>query len=402
MTAEEAPAPNGARTEAVSARCSERDSTPVVVRRVAGRKDLKAFVRLPWRIYANDPMWVPPLLRDVYAVLDRRRHPFHRHADVEYFLAWRGDRVVGRIAAIVNHRHVEFHNEKLGFFGLFESEPDDDVARALLATAETYLAHRGMVALRGPVNLSTNDELCSPGVLVEGFESPPVLLMAHSPPYYAGLLEAAGFSKAKDVLSYYLSGPEPLARLSSAMEKVARRSGATLRSLRLHQFDREVAIIKDIYNEAWERNWGFVPMTDAEFVYLAKSLRPVLAPDLCAIAEINGEPVGFALALPDFNQALRRIDGRLFPFGIVKLLWYRRSIDQLRVLTLGLRKGYRHSGLDAALIVHLYRYRLRVGGDPRGECSWILEDNWQMRRGMERMGGELYKTYRVFEKPIAI
>lgn len=399
MTGEEAPAPNGGRIGAVTARSPACPSIPVTVRSVAGRKDLQTFVKLPWRIYAHDPMWVPPLLRDVYAVLDRRRHPFHQHAEVEYFLAWRGARVVGRIAAIVNHRHVEFHDEPIGFFGLFESEPEDDIARALLATAEIYVAHRGMAALRGPVNLSTNDELYSPGVLIRGFDSPPGLMMAHSPPYYAGLMEAAGLSKAKDLMSFYLRGPEPPERLSRAMDKVARRSGVKLRPLRLREFDREVAIVKDIYNAAWERNWGFVPMTDAEFVHLAKALRPVINPDMCAIAEIDGEPVGFALALPDFNQALRRIDGRLLPFGLVKLLWYRRKIDQARVLTLGLKPRYRHAGLDAALIVHLYRESSRAGC-LKGECAWILEDNLEMRRAVERVGGEPYKIYRVFERPV--
>ncbi|MGH7554683.1 MAG: N-acetyltransferase [Longimicrobiales bacterium] len=392
-------APLGGRSETVS--IARRPATPVVVRRVDGRRDLRAFIRLPWQIYADDPMWVPPLLHDVHTLLDRRKHPFHQHADVEYFLAWRGSQVVGRIAAIVNRQHVDFHGENAGFFGLFEAEPDGAIARALLAAAETFVAHRGMSTLRGPVNLSTNDELYSPGVLIDGFDSPPCILMAHTPRYYRSLLENAGYQKAKDLLAFWLRGPEPPERLVRAMDRIVQRSGATLRPLNLGRFDEEVAIIQDIYNDAWERNWGFVPMTEAEIVFLAKSLRPVVNADMCAIAEVGGEPIGFGLTLPDFNQVLRHLDGRLLPFGFLKLLWYKRKIDQARVLTLGLKAGYRNSGLDAALILRMYRENVRAGY-PKGECSWILEDNWEMRRGMERIGGEVYKTYRVFEKPVAL
>jgi hypothetical protein len=258
-----------------------------------------------------------------------------------------------------------------------------------------------MTTIRGPVNLSTNDELYSPGVLIDGFDSPPVILMAHTPRYYAHLLESAGYQKAKDLLAFWLRGPEPPERLVRAMDRVVQRSGATLRPLNLRRFDEEVAIIQDIYNDAWEQNWGFVPMTEAEIVFLAKSLRPVINANMCAIAEVDGEPIGFGLTLPDFNQVLRHIDGRLLPFGFLKLLWYKRKIDQARVLTLGLKSGYRHSGLDAAIILRMYHENVRAGY-PEGECSWILEDNWEMRRGMERIGGEVYKTYRVFEKPVTL
>lgn len=373
-------------------------SAAVTVRPVDGRADLDRFIRLPWRIYANDPVWVPPLLSDLKTVLDRRRHPFHQHADVEYFLAWRGDEVVGRIAAIVNHRHNEFHGEKTGFFGFFECIDDGDVARALLDTAEAWLRERGMERVYGPESFSTNEE-SGLGLLVDGFDKPPVIMMAHTPPYYPRLVEGAGYVKAKDLLAYWLDDQRPPERLVRGVERLRQAERVKLRTLNLKDFAGEVARIKDIYNSAWERNWGFVPMTDAEFDHLARQLRPVVNPRLCAIAEVDGEPVGFALALPDFNQALKHVNGRLFPFGIFKLLWYRRKIDTLRVLTLGLKPGYRQKGIDAMLYLHIFREGV-AAGFKQAECSWILEDNWDMRRGLERMGARVYKTYRIYEKTL--
>ncbi len=370
----------------------------IEVRALAGRADQRAFIRLPWRIYAGDPAWVPPLMHDVKKVMDRK-HPFHRHADVEYFLARRNGEVVGRIAAIHNRAHVEFHEEPCGFFGLFECIDDVEVARALLKTAEQWVAERGMRIIRGPVNLSTNDELYSPGVVIDGFEKRPAIMMAHTPPYYVRLLETAGYSKAKDLLSIWLDLPVPPPRFVRGSERLKKRERVEIRPIDLKQFEREVRIVQDIYNEAWEKNWGFVPMTEAEIQNLAMQLRPVVVPDLVLIAEVDGEPVGFALGLPDYNQALAKVNGRLFPFGVAKLLWHKRNIKAIRVITLGLKPGYRHRGLDAMLILHLV-LGAAPRGYPRGECSWILEDNWEMRRGLERLGGEVYRTYRVYERAL--
>jgi len=373
-------------------------SAAVTVRPVGDRADLSRFIRLPWRIYANDPVWVPPLLSDLKTVLDRRRHPFHQHADVEYFLAWRGNEVVGRVAAIVNHRHNEFHEERTGFFGFFECIDDADVAGALLETAEAWLRERGMERVYGPESFSTNEE-SGLGLLVDGFDKPPVIMTAHTPPYYPKLVEGAGYVKAKDLLAYWLDDQRPPERLVRGVERLRQAERVELRTLNLKDFAGEVARIKEIYNSAWERNWGFVPMTDAEFDHLARQLRPVVNPRLCAIAEVDGEPVGFALALPDFNQALKHVNGRLFPFGIFKLLWYQRKIDTLRVLTLGLKPGYRKKGIDAMLYLHIFREGV-AAGFKQAECSWILEDNWDMRRGLERMGARVYKTYRIYEKSL--
>ncbi|HEX7088987.1 MAG TPA: hypothetical protein VF192_02555 [Longimicrobiales bacterium] len=374
------------------------DAAELRVERVRSRRELDAFLKLPWRIYAGDPAWVPPLLSDQRKVLDRR-HPFHAHAEVEYFLAWRGGEAVGRVAALVNRRYNEFHGERTGFFGLFESIADEGVVAALLGAAEAWLRARGMERVVGPMNLSTNDELFSPGVLVDGFDRPPSIMMAHGRPYYPELLEAAGYAKAKDLVAYWMEGERPPERLLRGIARLQKAEGVVVRSLDLRRFDEEVRAIQDVYHSAWERNWGFVPMTDAEFEHLARSLRPVVEPRLCVIAEVGGQAVGFALTLPDYHQVLKRLNGRLLPFGILKFLWYRRKIDAARVLTLGLRPGYRHRGLDAMMIVHIWEQAVRLGY-AQGECSWVLEDNWEMRRGIERVGGRVYKTYRVYEKAL--
>lgn len=365
---------------------------------VRSRSELDRFIRCAWDIYAHDPMWVAPLVMDMKSVLSTT-HPFHRHAEVELFTASRAGRVVGRVAAIHNRAHTEFCNEPAGFFGLFECIDDPGVARALLSTAESWLRERGLELVRGPMNLSTNDELWSPGVLIDGFDTPPAIMMGHTPPYYAGLIEACGYHKSKDLLAYWIDRSR-LSRLERSADRLLRRSGVRMRSLNKRRLKEEVDIIQAIYNEAWERNWGFVPMSAEEIQHLAKQLGPVVNPNLCVIAFLGEEPVAFALALPDYNQALRHLNGRLLPFGIFKLLWYKRKIDAARTLTLGVKREHRQKGLDALLILHLFREGAR-DGIRQGECSWILEDNTSMRHGLERLGARAYKTYRVFEKKLA-
>jgi GNAT superfamily N-acetyltransferase len=374
-------------------------SAAIEVRPVAGRADLERFLRLPWRIYDGDPHWVPPLLADVRNALNPRKHPFHQHAVVATFLAWRGREVVGRIAATVNRAHNEFHQDTTGFFGLFEALDDQAAADALLATAEAWLRARGMTRVEGPMNLSTNEEVCSPGVLIDGFHRPPVIMMAHSPPYYAALLERAGYARTKDLHAYWIESPEPPARLRRAYDRLLRDGQVSVRSLDMRNFEREVATIQAVYNSAWERNWGFVPMSDAEVVHMAAQLKPVVNPGICAIASVAGEAVGFALALPDYNMALRHVNGRLFPLGIFKLLWHRRRIDTARTITLGVTSAHRHRGIEALLITHI---NLAAGrsGLWRSECSWILEDNVDMRRVLERNGAVADKTYRIYDKPL--
>ena len=362
---------------------------------VRDRRLLDRFIRLPWTIYAGDPAWVPPLMSDVRKVLDRG-HPFHRHADVEYFLALRDGRPVGRIAAIINHLYNEFHETRTGFIGLFECVDDGAVADALFDAAAAWLRERDMPEVMGPFNLSTNDELQSPGILLDGFDRPPLLLMGHNPPYYAKLFEAAGWTKERDLLAYWLEADAPPERLVRAMDRIAGSvEGLVIREMDLRKLDEEVERVKEVYNAAWERNWGFTPLTDAEISHMAADLKPIVDPRFALLAEVNGEPVGFALALPDFNQVLKHLNGRLLPFGILKLLWYRRRINRLRVFTLGLKPEYRRHGIDALLYLRIYQKGVPADLG-RGEASWILEDNWAMRRALERMGGFVYKTYRVY------
>lgn len=366
----------------------------VEVRPVTRDDELRAFIRLPWRIYRNDPAWVPPLRRDVRRMLDPAVHPFHRHSDVRTFLALRDGRPVGRIAAIHNRRHVEVHDEPVGFFGFFESVEDPEVSSALFDAAAGWLRERGLEVMRGPTSFSTNEET---GLLVEGFDRPPAILMPHNPPYYPRLVRDYGFHEAKTLLAYWLeaeSAPERLVRIADAVRE---RSDLTVRSLDMNRFDEELARVKRIYNAAWEENWGFVPMTEAEFDYMAAELKPVLDPDLAIFVEdADGRAVGFGLSLPDYNMAIRHADGRLFPFGLLKIRWHARKIDRLRVLALGLLPEYRRRGVDGILYVETFRRGLARGIDS-GEFSWVLEDNERMKRPLERMGAHVHKRYRLYD-----
>jgi GNAT superfamily N-acetyltransferase len=307
---------------------------------------------------------------------------------------------VGRVAAIVNRSHIEFYDEPVGFFGLFECDHDPEAAGLLLKAAADFARQRGLAILRGPFNLSTNEELASPGVLVAGFHRPPSVLMSHNPRYYAELIESAGFVKAKDTFAYWIADAKRLSeRLTLGLQKLEPRDDVRIRPVEMRRLDEELALIQDIYNEAWSRNWGFVPMTAEEVSHLAGQLRPIIEPRLCVIAEVDGAPVGFGLAIPNFNQALKHIDGRLFPFGLLKLIWYRRYIDEARMFALGVKSAYRHRGLDAMMIMRVFTEATRIG-IRQGECSAILEDNWAMRRGVERLGAVADKTYRIYEKSI--
>lgn len=377
-------------------------TAPLRVREIPPGESLRGFIDLAWKANAGDPRWVPPLRMAVEGLLDRRKHPFHRHAEVAYFLAERGGEAVGRIAAVENRQYNDHHGERLGFFGLFECLDDAEAARALVDAARAWLRARGMERLVGPMNLSTNDELYSPGVLVDGFDTPPAVMMSHNPPFYARLLEGAGLAKEKDLVAYWMPTPEPPARAVAAMERLSRRMGARIRAVRMKDLKEEVRRVQEVYNAAWSQNWGFVPMTPAEFEHMARELRPVVDPHIVFLAEKeDGEPIGFCLCLPDLNRALRHLpDGRLLPFGVFKFLWHRRRIDSLRVLTLGLKPGYQHLGLGAAMYVHAFR-EAAARGYRSGEGSWILEDNLEMRGAMEKMGATAYKTYRVFGAPLA-
>jgi GNAT superfamily N-acetyltransferase len=371
----------------------------VRIREIPPGGSMKDFIELSWKTNAGDPHWVPPLRMALEPVLDRKKHPFHQHADVAYFLAERGGEVVGRVAAVVNHQYNQFHDgDRTGFFGFFESTDDAGVAAALLDAAAAWLRARDRDVMRGPMNFSTNDEFSSPGVLIDGFDTPPAVMMSHNPRYYGGLMDAAGMQKAKDLVAYWIS-PRIPERLQNAMERLSKRAGVTIRSVRMKELTSEVAKVQEVYNAAWSRNWGFVPMTEAEFNHMAKEMKPVVDPDLVLLAEkADGEPIGFLLALPDLNRAFKHLsDGRLFPFGVFKFLWQKRRIDTARLLTLGLKPGYQHLGLGAAMYTRL----LQIGvakGYKGAEGSWILEDNHEMCTALEKLGADQYKRYRVYDR----
>jgi GNAT superfamily N-acetyltransferase len=342
------------------------------------------------------------LRRDMAALLSRTKNPFFEHAEAEYFLAQRSGEVVGRIAAISNRLHNETHEDRVGFFGFFECIDDQSVADALFEAAAEWCRARGHDLLRGPASFSTNDEC---GVLVDGFETPPTIMMPHNPRYYVQLIERAGFIKAKDLWVYqggseerYVPVPERLAR---ATELIRQRQGILLRPLDMGDFEGEVERIKELYNSAWEKNWGFVPMTEREIDHLAEQFKPVVIPELVPMAEKDGKLIGFGIVLPDLNVVFRRNrSGRLFPV-VIRLLWAlkMRRIRRARILLLGILPAYQGKGIDAML----YHWIWTKSGDRRiywGEAGWILEDNPAMNAGLEKMTFRVYKTYRLYDRPI--
>lgn len=361
----------------------------------------KKFVALPWTIYQGDRTWVPPLRLQVLDDLDTKKNPYYRHADINLWNAYLDGKHVGRIAAIIDERHIEVHQENVGFFGFFECINNQQVADALFAAAGNWLKERGMEAVRGPANPSMN-HTC--GLQVDAFDLPPYIMMPQNHSYYMDLFEKAGLKKEKDLLAYPLvrakGMPERLARIAKLVQ---RRNKIVFRSINLKDFKNEVARIKEIYNDAWEHNWGFVPWDDAEFEHMAKSMKDIIWPDYCIIGEQNGEPIGFAIALPDINQVLKSIpSGKLLPFGIFKLLMGVRpnsgKINRVRIVTLGVKKAYRNSGL-ASLVYHEFYDRAKRFGLEMGEASWVLEDNLQMRSLQEDVAAH-YKTYRMYQKSI--
>jgi GNAT superfamily N-acetyltransferase len=374
---------------------------PVEVRPVASKRELKAFMRLPWRLYRNEPNWVPPLLMDLRKRLDRERNPFFEHAEAEYFLAWRDGRPVGRITAQVDRNFNEFQDNEWGMFGFFECEDDPEAAGALLDAAAAWLGDRGRDRMVGPMDFTTNDEC---GLLIEGHDRAPILLTPWQHPYYQGLLEGAGLTKAMDTFMWELYVDKRERVHPSIWEmaaKVSSEHGIVVRPMRKRDLQAEVGRFLEVYNAAWERNWGFVPLTEEEVRHYAKDLKPVLSENWAMIAEArDGTVVGAALTLPDFNQVLAHLNGRLLPLGWAKALYWRRKIDRVRVFALGVKREYQHTGVAARM------YELHFDSAERtpqkgGETGWILETNRAMNRAMEGMGGKITRRYRFYEKPLA-
>lgn len=367
------------------------------IRPVHSRRDTKTFIKFQWEIYRDNPYWVPPLLMDRRKLIDRKGNPFYKHAEMELFLAERDGRVVGRIAAIVNHNHIREHDEKVGFFGFFECIDDQSVADALFTSAADWLRKKGMTAVRGPASPSVNDEY---GLLVEGFDKSPAVLMAYNPDYYPRLVETAGFEKVKDLYAYYVQKDKALSeKLVRVSGIVKQRFGLVVRPINMKNFDREVSLIRELYNRGWERNWGEVPMTEEEFQYVAKDLKAVVDPELVIIAEIKGKPVGFAMSIPDLNMVLKNNkNGYLIP-GIIRLMLFKKRIDFMRIIILGVLPEYLNSGIGGVLFYETGRRGVERGY-PHGEASWVVEDNVMMNRGAELMGADKYKTYRIYQRPL--
>lgn len=359
------------------------------------RSDLEAFIRLPFSLYSGKDPYVPPLMREMRKHFSKE-NPFFHNARVRYFLAKKDGRTAGRIVSIVNQRHIEFHREKAGFFGFFESPNDDEIASSLLDTVSDILRKEGMDVMRGPMNFSTNEEC---GFLLEGFDSPPMLMMPYNPPYYNNLVEGWGMSKAKDLYAYILDMPEEPPKKILRVAGLAEKSGIRARQLDKGKFDSEMKTFQEVYNSAWERNWGFIPLNDEELVYMGKNLKPVIVPELTWIAEKDGRPVGFLGLLPDFNFVLKHMNGKMNPMSIIKALYYSKKIKDLRLLLLGIKAEFRNRGVDALLFREGFR-EVRKGGYLRVEFSWILEDNIPTQRLVEMIGGRLYKKYRIYEKKL--
>jgi hypothetical protein len=367
---------------------------------VNARQELRQFIRLPWSIYADDPAWVPPL------ILERKEHlsphnPYFEHARYQSWIAYRDGTAVGRISAQIDQLHLDRYQENEGFFGMIEAEDNAETFAALLQTAEAWLRDHGMRRVLGPYNLSINQE---PGLLVDGFDTPPYLMMGHARPYYGVRIEENGYQKEKDLFAYLLDAHFTAPRAMQAIIKRTRKR-VTIRSLRKSNFDEDLKLIEDIFNDAWSENWGFIPFTEAEFKQLGKDFKLVLDFEMVKIAEVDGKPAAFIVVMPNINEAIRDLNGRLFPFGWLKLLWRLkvRYPQTARIPLMGVRQQY-HDSLLAAALVFMMIQALQAPAYKHGikevEMSWTLEDNQGINDILESLGGRNYKRYRIYSKDL--
>lgn len=373
---------------------------PVVVRKVENKKGLKAFIRFPSEIYKNDPTWVPPLEFERKDFFNPKKNPFFREGEAVLFLAEREGKPVGRISAQIHHGHLERYNDATGFFGFFESVNEESVALALIEKAKEWLRSKGMKKIRGPFHFLMYDN--EAGILIEGFETPPSIMMGYNPPYYKNLMERAGMQKATDTFMWkYSIGdiPEPAMQLDEVTRSYP---GLTLRSFNMKKFDEEVRLMMKIFNEAWAENYGFVPATEPELRYVAKMLRPIIDPNVAFFAFVNEDPAAFSVCLPNIHEAIHDLNGRLLPFGWAKLLWRLKvkRLSSIRLCLMGIRKPYRGSKLGALSVLMNTEMHARAAkrGYKTAELGWTLEDNFRINRGIEFMGGKKNKVYRIFEQ----
>ncbi len=373
----------------------------IEIKTVRNNSDKKKFIKSQWNFYEGDPNFVPPIIFDRMKLLNTEKNPFYKHSEIELFYAERDGKIVGRIAAITNDNHNKTHNDKLGFFGFFECANDLEVAGMLFDRAAEWLKSKGMDAMRGPVNPSMNDET---GLLVDGFDSPPLVLMTYNPKYYIDLIENSGFEIAKNLFAYELHTEKYMTEKLKRMQDIVRkRHKITIRDMKFKdkkQFKKDVETLKKIYNSAWEPNWGFVKMTDEEFDFLANDLKQFAWEDFVMIAEIDGQPAGFAMTMPDLNIPLRHNKNGTLAGAIWHLLTKKKKIDAVRIIVLGVMKQYQKTGVDA-VIYYECGLRARRHNIVRAEASWILEDNEMMNKGLTMtMNGKHYKTYRLYQKNI--
>lgn len=371
-------------------------SNGLVCRQVQSRRDRKAFLRLPLKIYRDDPMWVPPLWRVQEELVGFRKHPFYFDADRAALIALRHGEVVGRVLALVNHGHNRRYDEKRGFFGFFECIDDVEVARSLFRTAGQWLQSQGMTDFRGPTNPSLNYEC---GLLVDGFETPPTFMITHNPPYYENLVLQSGFSKVEDLYCYdvdisMLDDLDP--KLAFVVEEVKRRFNVSCRPLDKRRFAEDVRTFLEIYNQSLQGTWGYVPMSEAEIDHQAKGLKMLIVPELTSIAEVDGEPVGAGFGLLDYNQIIKKIHGRLLPFGWIKLFTQRKSIKRVRLISTNVLPKYQKWGLGLVTLERILPDAIKYGIE-EGELSWVLESNSLSRNTIERGGGRRIKTHRLYD-----
>jgi|WetSurMetagenome_2_1015567.scaffolds.fasta_scaffold08532_2 GNAT superfamily N-acetyltransferase len=372
----------------------------LLIQPASTRADVEAFIRFPFKLYEGATHWCPPLLMERRDFLDPRKNPVYEYAKIQLFLARRGGEVVGTIAAINNSRYGEFHPEDkhVGFFGLFECVQDQAVADALFAAAGAWLKGEGRGVMRGPVNFTTNDVV---GLLVDGFDDDPSIMMSYNYAYYDGLFAAAGFTKAKDVHAFELSGEVYDGKLDALAARLAKRGSVQVRPIDLKRWKEELEFVRYCYNLAWAKNWGFVPWTDRELEFIAKELKPLADPRLAFVAEVDGKPAGIMITIPDANQALKLAKGRLFPFGLFKILWKLKvkKVTRLRTMALGVLPEHRRLGIAAILIQRL-TVNARAMGFKGSELSWILEDNEGLLGPLRQIGAWRTKTYRVYDRSI--
>src|SRR3954451_19499412 len=375
----------------------------VTIRPVRTRSELKRFVKVPFRLHRDQPQWVAPLIFERMEFLNREKNPYFEHAEAEYFLAERDGEAVGRITAHLDRRWDEYQGGSDAMFGFFETADDPEVAAALLGAATEWARGKGRGRLLGPMDFTTNDEI---GILIEGYERRPMILEPWHPPHYRELIEAEGFDKAMDVQMWELQfgdlkeGERFDPSIHAAAEKALRDEGIVIRNMRKRDMAGEVRRFMDVYNEAWGDNWGFVPITDAEVEFQAKSLKQVIDENWAWMAEKDGEVVGAALTLPDVNQVMAKLNGRLLPFGWARFLLGKGKIDQCRVFALGVKHDSRHTGVAAGLYLRHLEEAAVPGGIVGGEMGWILETNKAMNRAMEGMGGKIVKKYRLYERSL--